>query len=104
LPDTAPLPPSENGSDEKAVSADLSLKDWLREQEKQYLARQLKAFGGRIGPTARHSGVDVKTLYRKMREYGLDKKDFQAKMPKAPSTKQPRADWGSGPSASPGDS
>ncbi|HEY2988583.1 MAG TPA: sigma-54 dependent transcriptional regulator [Candidatus Binatia bacterium] len=76
LPETTPLPPSE----EIPTSMDLSLRDWLREQEKQYLARQLKTFGGRIGPTARHSGVDVKTLYRKMREYGLDKKDFQAKL------------------------
>jgi hypothetical protein len=68
------------------VSSDLSLRDWLREQEKQYLARQLKLFSGRIGPTARHSGVDVKTLYRKMREYGLDKKTFQIKAPlKTPS-------------------
>jgi len=64
---------------EHVVSSELSLRDWMREQEKQYLARQLKAFGGKIGPTARHSGVDVKTLYRKMREHNLDKKDFQSK-------------------------
>jgi DNA-binding NtrC family response regulator len=82
LPDSMPISTSE----ETAVSSDLSLRDWLREQEKQYLARQLKIFGGRIGPTARHSGVDVKTLYRKMREYGLDKKTFHMKAPvKTPS-------------------
>ena len=98
LPDSTPLPASE----ERAVSLDLSLRDWLREQEKQYLARQLKVFSGRIGPTARNSGVDVKTLYRKMREYGLDKKDFQIKAaPKTLSTSQSPAEWNDGPSVLP---
>lgn len=101
LPDSTPLPVSE----ERVISSDLSLRDWLREQEKQYLARQLKIFGGRIGPTARHSGVDAKTLYRKMREYGLDKKSFQTNgSAKAPSAKQPPDGWETGPSASPLDS
>ena len=81
LPEQAP-PQSE--VKEHVVSAELSLRDWMREQEKQYLARQLKAFGGKIGPTARHSGVDVKTLYRKMREHNLDKKDFQSKRESSP--------------------
>lgn len=101
LPDSTPLPVSE----ERVISSDLSLRDWLREQEKHYLARQLKIFGGRIGPTARHSGVDAKTLYRKMREYGLDKKSFQTNgSAKAPSAKQPPDGWETGPSASPLDS
>jgi len=101
LPDSTPLPVSE----ERVISSDLSLRDWLREQEKQYLARQLKIFGGRIGPTARHSGVDAKTLYRKMREYGLDKKSFQMKVPaRTLPAKQPPAGWGNGPSVSPTDS
>jgi DNA-binding NtrC family response regulator len=57
----------------------LPLREWLEEQEKHYLAQQLEACGGRIGLTASRSGVDVKTLYRKMRQYGLDKKTFQQK-------------------------
>lgn len=57
----------------------LPLREWLEEQEKRYLAQQLEACGGRIGLTASRSGVDVKTLYRKMRQYGLDKKVFQQK-------------------------
>jgi DNA-binding NtrC family response regulator len=101
LPDSTPLP----ASVESAVSSDLSLRDWLREQEKQYLARQLKIFSGRIGPTARHSGVDAKTLYRKMRVYGLDKKNFQMNVPaRTLPAKQPPAGWGNGPSVSPTDS
>jgi DNA-binding NtrC family response regulator len=105
LPDAPPPVFSEERRDESAGSTDLSLRDWLREQEKQYLARQLKIFGGRIGPTARHSGVDAKTLYRKMRDYGLDKKNFQMKVPaRTLAAKQPPAAWGNGPSVSPTDS
>ncbi|MCS6925091.1 MAG: sigma-54 dependent transcriptional regulator [Candidatus Binatia bacterium] len=57
----------------------LPLREWLDEQEKLYLMQQLEACGGRIGLTASRSGVDVKTLYRKMRQHGLDKKTFQQK-------------------------
>jgi hypothetical protein len=32
---------------------------------------------GKINLAARSSGVDVKTLYRKMREHGLDKRVFK---------------------------
>jgi DNA-binding NtrC family response regulator len=60
-----------------AAALTLPLREWLDEQEKLYLTQQLEACGGRIGLTASRSGVDVKTLYRKMRQYGLDKKTFQ---------------------------
>jgi DNA-binding NtrC family response regulator len=58
-------------------SLSLSLRQWLKEQEKQYLLQQLEACGGKIGRTARDCGVDIKTLYRKMRTHGLDKRAFQ---------------------------
>jgi hypothetical protein len=32
---------------------------------------------GKINLVARSSGVDVKTLYRKMRQHGLDKRSFK---------------------------
>jgi DNA-binding NtrC family response regulator len=73
LPESASQAPSA----QKEITLELPLREWLQEQEKQYLAEQLRAFGGRIGPTAKHSGMDVKTLYRKMRVYGLDKRDFR---------------------------
>jgi len=57
------------------ISENLPLRQWLNEQEKHYLIQQLRSFGGRIGLTAKNCRVDVKTLYRKMRLYGLDKKD-----------------------------
>jgi len=55
------------------IPLDLPLRQWLNEQEKNYLIQRLKSFGGRIGLTAQNCGVDVKTLYRKMRFYGLHK-------------------------------
>ncbi len=58
-----------------SISEGLPLRQWLNAQEKHYLIQQLRSFGGRIGLTAKNCGVDVKTLYRKMRLYGLDKKD-----------------------------
>jgi DNA-binding NtrC family response regulator len=72
LPDA--LPPVQG--DGKKSSHRLPLRQWLNEQEKWYLLQQLEAFRGKIGLTARSSGVDVKTLYRKMRLYGIDKRDF----------------------------
>ena len=77
LPDAASPAPSVRNE----IALELPLCEWLREQEKQYLAEQLRAFGGKIGPTAKHSGMDVKTLYRKMRGYGLDKRDFRRNSP-----------------------
>lgn len=53
------------------------LREWLSEQERQYLSQQLHLAGGKIAITAANCGVDIKTLYRKMRFYGLDKRIFQ---------------------------
>jgi DNA-binding NtrC family response regulator len=63
-------------SAEVAVADEAPLDEWVQGQEREYIIRRLKAFRGRIGPTAKSCGVDVRTLYRKMRLYGLDKKDF----------------------------
>ena len=54
----------------------LPLREWLNEQEKYYLTRQLELYKGKISRTAAQCGVDTKTLYRKMRLYGLDKRTF----------------------------
>lgn len=59
------------------VSQDLPLRQWLRQQEKQYLIDKLALYGGRIDVTARNCRVGVRTLFRKMRYYGLDKKQFE---------------------------
>ena len=73
LPDA--IPPTQAAVN--TISLSRPLRQWLNEQEKRYLLEQLKSFGGKIGLTARSCGVDVKTLYRKMRLHGLDKKSFQ---------------------------
>ena len=62
-----------------SVSTTVTLDAWLKEQERQYLIRQLEAFGGKIGLTARSCGVGIRTLSRKLRLYGLDKKTYQHK-------------------------
>jgi DNA-binding NtrC family response regulator len=61
---------------ETSVLDETPLEEWVKQQERLYLIRRLQAFEGRIGPTARSCGVDVRTIYRKMRLYGLDKRDF----------------------------
>jgi DNA-binding NtrC family response regulator len=64
----------------RGAQSSVSLREWLEEQEKSYLNQQLELYGGRVGLTAKSCGVDIKTLYRKMRLYGLDKKLFQNKI------------------------
>lgn len=63
----------------RVISTDLPLEQWMREQEKQYLIQKLRAFQGRIDLTAKSSGVDVRTIHRKMQLYGLDKRAFGRK-------------------------
>jgi DNA-binding NtrC family response regulator len=51
---------------------------WIKEQEKKYLTQQLEAFQGRVEQTATNCGMCSRTLFRKMRLYGLDKKQFRS--------------------------
>jgi DNA-binding NtrC family response regulator len=61
---------------------ELPLPVWIKEQEKNYLITKLNECGGRIDLTASKSGIDVRSLHRKMRFHGLDKKSYQKKLPK----------------------
>lgn len=81
--ETVDLPKSRSAAqlDGNIVPAAASLDEWLREQEKQYLIRQLESFAGRVAVTAKSCGLGVRTLSRKMRLYGLHKRDFQRKAP-----------------------
>jgi DNA-binding NtrC family response regulator len=63
----------------KKLSLKFSLNEWIREQEKAYLVYMLKSFRGRIDLTAKSSGVDVRTIHRKMQLYGLHKSKFERK-------------------------
>jgi transcriptional regulator with PAS, ATPase and Fis domain len=67
--------------DKKTPGSDAPLTDWLKEQEKQYLAQKLAVSQGNIALTAKSCGIGIRTLSRKMREYGLDKKSFKQKEP-----------------------
>jgi DNA-binding NtrC family response regulator len=62
------------------------LNQWLQEQEKQYLAQKLDDFGGNVGLTAKSCRIGVRTLSRKMRTYGLDKRLFKPKTDTAKAT------------------
>jgi len=74
------LPESvEDTAAEKSKIAASSLRQWLREKEKYYLSRKLEDLGGNISLTAKSCRIGVRTLSRKMRTYGLDKKIFKEK-------------------------
>jgi DNA-binding NtrC family response regulator len=54
-----------------------SLRKWLKEKEKLYLMRKLEDHGGNVGRTAKSCRIGMRTLCRKMRIHGLDKKTFK---------------------------
>ena len=72
-------PPPEKDRANKATG--VTFAQWIREQEKAYLVKQLEAFHGSIDRAAANSGICVRTLFRKMRLYGLDKKQFRPQAP-----------------------
>jgi two-component system, NtrC family, response regulator HydG len=81
---------AEAASNSKRFS-DLSMSQWIQEQEKAYLIHKLKTFGGRIDLTARSCGVDSRTIYRKMMIYGLNRKVFSKAESKGESVDRFRA-------------
>ncbi|TLD40071.1 MAG: Response regulator of zinc sigma-54-dependent two-component system [Candidatus Jettenia ecosi] len=56
---------------------DISLEDFLAHCENKYITRLLKQCKGRIDSSAKISGIDVKTLYRKMKKYNINKDFFK---------------------------
>ena len=60
-------------------TSNLTLREWLQEQEKTYLARKLESFEGKVSLTAKSCGIGVRSLSRKMTLLGLDKKTFRNK-------------------------
>jgi two-component system, NtrC family, response regulator AtoC len=49
----------------------------VEELERSYLSAHLERSGGRIAPTAAAAGIDPRSLYSKMRRYGLRKERFR---------------------------
>jgi len=50
----------------------------LDQFEREYLVRLLRATGGRVGKAAAKAKIDSRTLFDKMKRYGLDKQDFRS--------------------------
>jgi len=49
----------------------------VEDLERRYLDAMLRATGGRVGETARRAGIVPRSLYEKMRKYGLHKEDYR---------------------------
>ena len=58
-------------------SGRMSLKDVLEITEREYLARLLEQQCGRVTETAAKAGITTRTLFNKMRKYGLAKEHFK---------------------------
>ena len=55
----------------------------LDKLERQYLEQALRANGGRIGETAEVAGISPRTLLRKLKQHGIDKREFRASAKRA---------------------
>lgn len=65
------------GDQRPTEMASATLAQWLDEKEKQFIAQRLEDCGGSIALTARSCDIGLRSLYRKMQKYGLDKKRFK---------------------------
>lgn len=54
-----------------------NLDPMLKELERRYLENVLKKNAGRIAETARSAGISPRTLLRKLKRYGIDKREFR---------------------------
>ncbi len=63
-------------SEPNALSLDPPLREQVGTLERNYLQLALEKYHGRIGQVSRRSGLNQRTLYRKMKFYKLDKRDF----------------------------
>lgn len=73
------LPEATPPAEKNPVVGSNSLRQWLRHMEKHYLSQKLEDLGGNVGLTAKSCRIGVRTLSRKMRTYGLDKKFYKDK-------------------------
>ena len=52
-------------------------KSILENFERDYFTSLLRLTEGRVGEAAKKAGIDTRSLYDKMKQYGLNKKDFR---------------------------
>ena len=69
--DTEHLPPVVRGDDGRPVTSDPPVGVTLREMERQLIRRTLEHTGGNRTHSAEILGIGVRTLQRKIREYGI---------------------------------
>ena len=69
--------PNDNAFRQSETDVSIPLRQWLLEKEKQYLAQKLNDLGGNVGLTAKSCRIGVRTLSRKIHQYGLDKAVFK---------------------------
>lgn len=69
--------PQGEDSGEAAGSVNRELKDVVSEAEREYLVELLRSYQGNINETARHAGVNTRTIHRKLKEFGIKKERFK---------------------------
>ena len=67
----ASLPPHIRGTESQSEPGDQEIKS-LGQLEKEHIIRTLKATDGNRSKTARLLGIDRKTLYDKIKRYGIE--------------------------------
>jgi len=73
---------TEMACDEKIINATLPnlfppLTDQIVEVERNYLKLAMETYHGRINQVVQCSGINTRTLFRKLRRYNLDKRDYR---------------------------
>ncbi len=70
--------PSENNEEYQAVTTlDPPLKEQVARLERDYIKSALEHYSGRIKKVIERSGLNSRTLFRKMKLYDIDKKEFR---------------------------
>jgi DNA-binding NtrC family response regulator len=67
---------AETAEDESAAELETEYSSSLARFEKDYLKRLLKKARGNVEAAARASGMNMATIYRKLKKYGIDKGNF----------------------------
>lgn len=73
----APTHNQEPGADTLNLPFKEGRQQVIARYEEAYLRHCLRRHQGNIAQSAQHCGIDTKTFYRKMQDYGLDKRDFK---------------------------
>ena len=88
LDGTAPPPPrTEEATVDAEAAVDLeepleaAVERAVSRTEREYLHAALRATRGRVGEAARAAGISRRTLFRKMKSYGIDKGDYRSASP-----------------------